>query len=287
MEYLVSAENTLYHHWQLELLIESFKFHNSDNDLLVCLSEENTTINPHFYRNISKHKRIECHENIGKAREYSRLNWLYNLYWAVRYEWIKQPFAYIPVDVVLKNKPNIQFSIFSEIMFCPELFFTQILAEESVPGFWEITNKTKSDYDQWIPIGPVIIFNNIPKEFFQRTIVLAEKLALKQIMENKPIWEHTDRLALAMNLMDFSKQIKMIGDYSLTMNMLDNGNSPFVHYEHGLPPVFNKCMFKFSPPNYVSFGDPFEVLAQHSPTKSSHFVSELAKRSIEARIPLT
>jgi hypothetical protein len=65
--------------------------------------------------------------------------------------------------------------------------------------------------------------------------------------------------------------------------MMDSSNSPFIHYEHGLPPVFNKTMFQYTAPDFVSFGDPFEVLAENSPTESAHFISELAKRSLAAR----
>jgi len=285
MEYLVSAENTPYQQWQLELLIESFKYHNCEKDLLVCLAESDTPIHSLFWRNIASHERIQAHENIGKVRGYKELNALYDLSWAVQNKWITQPFTYIPTDVVLKNKLNIPLqSEFSEIVFSPSPFFTLESAEEAVGPFWEVTNKKKADYEtSWVPLGPIMIFNKIPEELFERAIVLAEKLALNQLLRKQPIWEHTTTLAWAMNLSDFVGQIMLRGDYTLTMTMLDSSNSPFVHYKHGLPPVFNKTMFQYTAPDFVSFGDPFEILAENFSTESAHFISELAKRSLAAR----
>jgi hypothetical protein len=285
MEYLVSAENTPYQQWQLELLIESFKYHNCEKDLLVCLAESDMPIHPLFWRNIAAHQRIQGHENIGKIRGYKGLTALYDLSWAVQNKWITQPFTYIPSDVVLKNKLNIQLqSEFSEVVFSPSPFFTLESAEEAVGPFWEITNKKRADYETaWVPLGPIMVFNKMPEYFFDRAIVLAEKLALQQLLNKQPIWERTATLAWAMNLSDFVGQLLLRGDYTLTMTMMDSSNSPFIHYEHGLPPVFNKTMFQYTAPDFVSFGDPFEVLAENSPTESAHFISELAKRSLAAR----
>lgn len=287
MDYLVSAENIPCQQWQLELLIESFKYNNCEKDLLLCLAESDVDLPtyPFFCRNILAHQRIQCHENIGKVRGYKGLNALYDLSRAVQNKWITQPFVYIPTDVVLKNKLNIKLqSEFSEVIFLPSPFFTLESAEEAVGPFWEVTNKTKADYEAaWIPLGPIMVFNKIPEALFDRAIVLAEKLALQQLLRKQPIWKHTDTLAWAMNLSDYVGQLLLRGDYTLTMTMLDSSNSPFIHYEHGLPPVFNKTMFQYAAPDFVSFGDPFEILAENSPTESSHFISELAKRSLAAR----
>lgn len=285
MEYLVSTENTPYYRWQLELLIESFKHHNQEENLLVCLSGESDSnaANNLFWRNISNHKRIKAHENIGEIRGHKGVNALYDLHFAVQKQWISQPFVYIPTDVVLKNKLNVDLSTdYPEIVFFPSPFFTFELAEEKAGPFWEITNKKKDDYEKkWIPLGPIMIFNKIPELLFERAIVLAEKLALQQLLRKQPIWEHTATLAWSMNLSDFSDNFLLRSNYYLKMTMLDIGNSPFIHYEHGLPPVFNKTMFKYKSPEFLSFGDPFQILAENSPTENAHFMSELAKKILK------
>ena len=284
MDYLVNAENTPYYHWQLELLIESFKRHNCEENLFICLAETDENINPMFWKNIPEHKRIQGHENIGKIRGYNALNNLYALMWANQFNWVKQPFVHIPADVVLNKQLNIQFSEYPEIIFAPSPFFTIDAAEEVVGPFWELFDKEKSFYEKsWVPMGPIAVFSNIPAYVFERTTILAEKLALHQLLDGKEIWEHTDKIAWAINLADFIGQIKLTGNYSMTMTMLNDGDAPFIHYEHGLPPVFNKTMFQYSTPNFVSFGDPYEILSQHSPTQSAHFISQLAKTLLEAR----
>ena len=39
MDYFVSAEDTVYHHWQLELLIESFKLSNLADKLVIAVAQ--------------------------------------------------------------------------------------------------------------------------------------------------------------------------------------------------------------------------------------------------------
>ena len=284
MDYLVSVENTPYYHWQLELLIESFKRHSCEDNLLICLAASDASANPMFWKNLPEHKRIQGHENIGKIRGFGPLNNLYSIMWANQFDWIKQPFASIPPDVVLYKPLTIYFSDYPEIIFSPSPFFTVDAAEDAVGPFWELSQKEKAFYEQsWIPMGSITLFNNIPAYIFERTTILAEKLALYQLLDGREIWEHTDKLAWAMNLADFIGQIKFTGDYSLSMTMLNEGDSPFIHYEHGLPPVFNKTMFQYSPPNFVSFGDPYAILAENSPTQSAHFISQLAQTLLDAR----
>lgn len=285
MEYIVSAEKSPFHQWQLELLIESFKVNNCQDDLLVCLSETELPIHPAFWRNISKHPRVFAHENIGSSRGYKGLNFVYDVLWAIKNKLIKQPFCHVPTDMVLKTIPNFKFIEKNpEIVFSPSPFFTFELAETNVESFWEVTNKTKEYYEtNWMPLGPIVAYNNIPDIVFERSFILAERLVLKQILNNKPIWKDTVKLALAINLSDFIGKIRFRGNFDLVMNMLQVGNAPFIHYEHGMPPTFNKSMFLYNPPNFASFGDPLVVLSQNSPTENAHFLSKLAQNSISSR----
>lgn len=286
MEYFVSAENTPYYHWQLELLIESFKYHKYENQLLVGLASVNAPANKAFCRNLYTHKKVFAHRNIGEARGYSGLNRTYSLSWAVEFKILSQPFAYIASDVVLRHPLNFPLvGTVPEIVFDPDPFFTVATIKEEVGPFWEWFDKPKSYYEtKWIPLGPIMVFNQIPPTLFQRTCFLAELIALQQLLAGKPIWKHTDKLAWVVNLADYVGQIQLRGDYTLASNMLGGDDAPFINYEHGLPPVFNKTMFQYMPPNYVSFGDPFEVLSAHAPSPAAHFISQLAQSSLAARV---
>lgn len=286
MEYFVSIENTPYYHWQIELLIESFKKQNRQKDLLVALAEANAPIQSLFWKNIQNHDRIYAHANIGNIRGFEPLNKIYSLAWAVKYNLIKQPFAYIQSDLVLRNPLEIPFlnQTVPEIVFSPCMFFTADEVEEKAGNIWPWMQKTKAEYETtWIPIGSVTVFNNVPMEVFDRAVYLCETLCVHQLEKNGKIWPLTDRLAWALNLSDFSDQIMLRGDYSLTSTMLGSDNSPFIDYEHGLPPVFNKLMFSFAPPAYTSFGDPFVVLAENAPTPNAYYISQLAQANLESR----
>lgn len=286
MEYFVNIENTPFYHWQLELLIESFKVNNCQDKLLLSVAEANVPTQSDFTRNIKEHERTIFQENIGDIRGYKSLNCFYSLLWALKNDKLKQPFALIPAHVVLKTPLNLDFNKegVAETFFLPDPFITIDKAEENVGNFWSWMQKTKEEYaEKWVTAGEILIFNNMPVELFERAIVIAEKLALFQIVNNKKIWEYTDRLAWAITLSNYSDKIILKGDYHFTSNMLEEGRTPFIDYEHGMPPVFNKRMFVYAPPNYVSFGDPFRILAENAPTPNSHFLSQLARNNLMAR----
>lgn len=284
MEYFVSVENTPYYHWQLELLIESFKKNNCENELLIALAKADSPLQAAFCRNLLNHERIYGHENVGNLRGFSPLNQLYSLVWSVQFGKLNQPFAWIQPDMVLKHRLSLDLGNYPEVIFAPDPFFTFEEAASNVGPFWDWANTTKAEIEtRWVPIGPLMIFNNIPVTVFERAVTLCEALALRQLDTNNKIWEHTHRLAWAINLSDYLGQLSLRGDYNFTSTMLDGGDSPFIDYSHGMPPVFNKVMFQYKPPVYSSLGDPFKILAENSPTPNSFFISELAKANLDAR----
>ena len=286
MKYFTNAEDKPFHHWQLELLIESFKVLQCEENLLIALSQSDEPSNEKFTYNIKKHKNIYHCENIGKIRGYNNLNNLYTLLWSIKNEKITQPFVVIQPHIILKSKFNYNFNKTSpEIVFAPDPFFTLEKAEEEVGPFWEWFNQSKEQFkNQWIPIGSIIAFNNIPIEIFDANISIAEKLAIHQIVNKEKIWEYTDRLALSINLSNYIGKITFNGNYNLATNMVWTGeNSPFIDCEHGLPPLFNKNMFQYQPPNFISFGDPIEILSNQYPTHNAYFISQLAKINLEKR----
>ena len=46
-------------------------------------------------------------------------------------------------------------------------------------------------------------------------------------------------------------------------------------------PIFSKNMFGFKPPEYFSFGNPFKVLSEYSPTMAFMRMSNVAKSYLE------
>jgi len=247
MDYFVSAENTAYYHWQLELLIESFKRNNCEDNLFIALTNDKQFVKKRYLNNIYKHKNKIFHENVGP------LNQINSLCWAIRNKKIKQPFAIIPPHVVLRNPTNLNFSPYPEIITSPH------------PEFTEQTAKDHGLTQKYIPFGNISIFSNIPELIF-------EKIAFSIKKQN--IWAHMDKLALTEIFSEFILKIR-IRIETLSETMLEGGNSYFIDYEYGMPPVFNKSMFAYEPPGYISYGDPFETLGRNFPTPNSLYISEL------------
>jgi hypothetical protein len=283
MNYLVSAENTPYYHWQIELLIESFKYHSCEKELLVCLSGEKAQGHPMYTRNILNHENIKIKENIGEKRGLPKLNILYDLYWSTERNWINQPFIQIPASSALYQPPQLEFSgKYPEIIYSPTSFFTFEEAEENINNFWEIAGKPKDYYQKyWIPLGNFIAFNQIPKELFLKSIITAEKLALNQILNNQKIWKKTAKLALACTISEQKDFIYLSRKENLSVNMLDFKKAPFIDYQHGMPPIFNKKLFQFKPPEFFSFGEPLSILKENPSTPTAQFLSNLAKNLLD------
>src|SRR5262245_8105045 len=96
MNYFVSVENAPFHHWQIELIIESFILHNQQNQLLIALAQKFAPAYYEFCRNLSQHPRILGHENRGGFR-----NQFYSLHTVLIDKLISQPLAILQPDVVL------------------------------------------------------------------------------------------------------------------------------------------------------------------------------------------
>ena len=109
MDYFVSVDNSVFNRWQLELLIESFKFYELEDSLSVALSDVNENGLQIFDKNLKNHKRKVTYADYGAIRGYKPLNFLYNLYFAVRDGVVAQPFYCLSPDVVLKKIPQTEF----------------------------------------------------------------------------------------------------------------------------------------------------------------------------------
>ena len=273
MDYFVSANYQPFCQWQIELLIESFKRHNRQDNLVVSLTKmDEEIIHPDFNMNIVSHKRMIIHDNIGKIRGYNKLNDFYALMWAIKDGFVKQPFMVVPLDSVLFTPPPDlpDHPIFS---YQVDPFFTPELIQKNIGEIIDITQLEEN----WPLIGNLFVFNKFPIEFFEQLIELTESLVFKQLRNNGKFWEFTDRLALNLLIHKFIGKVPLQGIYDYESDMLSNFPKHIIHYDKGLLPIFHKDMFPYAPPNYFSFGNPFKVLSENSPTGAFNYMSELAR----------
>jgi len=286
MDYFVSIENKIKDHWQIELLIESFKYHKKDNDLLIAVAENKNPSNKNFTYNIQSHKRLLHHENLGEQRGYSKLNEFYSLQKSVQ-DLLKFPFVILKSHMVMFQNLNVEFKTkeYPEIIVSPDLSYTFEYAKKNFPDFWKCFNTTEEKMkEKWIPAGNLYVIKNIDSVFFLRLIEICETLVLNQYLNSDFVWEETDKLAWSIFLAEFSDKFLIHGNHFMTQTMIDFGMNPIIDYNRGMPPAFNRKMFSYNPPDFHSLGDPFEVLSKLQPNLGSKFISELATINLQKRI---
>ena len=287
MEYFVSAEDTSYHHWQLELLIESFKLQGLQDKLVIGIAENNEQKSIDFSSNLKDFKRIFLHDNIGQKRGYLPINRPYSLLIAVSEGLIKPPFALIDPDMILVNPipdptENIQFQLkptftcnFADQNHCPvKKYIKELLNAKNI----------KDEIDYWIPLGNVIVFKDVPKEFFTRAVEWSEILEYERKQSTDKDWWFTERVAWIMTLLEFNGTLTYNGRYDLEMSLIDNNKiNHFIHYSQGLPPVFNKLMYRFQPPFNFAMGDLFSTLLENNPTTSTNYLQHVVRSYLNAK----
>lgn len=271
MDYFVNLDNTPFNQWQLELLIESFRRHNLQDSLVVCLNETDQLTNSEFVMNTYNHKRILTHRNVGKDRGYNKLNSFYGISWALQEGLLKQPFCKIPLDSVLFSPPP-PLPDYPVLSYQIDSLFTPELVLEYVDLF-----EKKQLEENWPSAGEIVCFNNFPNSFFVRLINLTESLVFRQMRKNDTFWDMTDRLAFNLLVQEHVGKVPIRGVYDYESDMYNNYPKSFIHYDKGFVPIFQKSMFSYAPPDYISFGNPFKVLSENYPSGAFHYMSILAR----------
>lgn len=278
MEFFVGIENTDYYTWQIELLLESFYQNQIQDRLLVANVASNTKPCQNFNWHLSKHKRIyNIHKN-NLELNYARLTVLKALYNSLKYKLLHQPFIYLQPSIVA-SKPELvkEFKFEGDILYSPDEHFTIEHYKKKIPDFTNFfTHIDKINPSLFLKLGGVIVFQNTPLSFFQDVIHICEKLVQIQIKSKQEVYEHTDKLALSLAIIQNINKLKL-SSLPLSTHLMSNSDNLFVDYEHGMPPMFMKSMFQFKPPLFTACGHPYEVLNEHNPTTTSLYLAKLAR----------
>jgi hypothetical protein len=282
MEFFVGIENTDYCAWQIELLLESFHQHQIQDRLLVTNVASQTKPSQNFNFHLSKHKRIY---NIQKSKldsKYSRLTVLLALYNSLKYNLIHQPFIYLQPSVVV-SKPELvkEFKFDGDILYSPDEHFNLEHYKQQIPGFINYFSHVNNiNPSLFLKLGGVIVFQNAPLSFFQNAIHICKKLIQIQIKSKQEVYEHTDKLALSLAVIQDLNKLKL-SSLSLCTHLMSNSDNVFLDYERGMPPMFVKSMFQFKPPLFASCGHPYEVINEHNPTATSLYLAKLARNLLK------
>lgn len=270
MQYFVSIENISYFHWQIELLIESFKHHKLEDKLCVAIAENKTPCIVNYKKNIIQHQNRLVHPN----NELKCINKIHGLISFLESGRLKAPYTIIHPDHLLlkpveQGEPTILFheENLNTIKFQMEPITSAIAAKFNLREF------------TWIPLGDVIVVNHdLPIDFYSRILHIIE--SLKDKFDNKKL----DKMAwiLLLHELLFIKNpppISIEGG-KLEQSLLDhNVVTNFIHYKHGMPPEFSKYYYKYELPlALVPNGlDPFHAIYANNVTTSTDYVCKLIK----------
>ncbi len=290
MNYFVSAEDIAYHHWQLELLIESFKLHGLIDKLSIGVAENNEEKLVDFTHNLKiAQKQIFRHDNVGRRRGCLSLNKPYSLYAALTQGLITQPVTLIDPDMILVSPVSepVENVVYhnNPLFTCDYVEQNHCPVKKHVREIMEIRKIEDIGVDYWISLGSVMTFKDVPKDFFSRVIEWTERLEYERKRKSDNEWRHTEKAAWIMTMLEFYGHLSYHGRNDYEMTLLDNRNANFIHYTHGMPPVFSKFMYSYKPPHAFAMGNLFEVLLQNNPTVSTNYMQKVVKSYVNLRPP--
>jgi hypothetical protein len=271
MNYFVSAENNAYQHWQLELLIESFKLHNLEDSLLIALAHSDEQVYVNYNRNLFSHKRIFTHDNVGRELNCLHFNRTYSLYSALKADLIKPPIFVLHPDMVLIKPYQPQtFDITFQLDI--DTTIEKFKGTEVEDFANEICKIQKLEPGFWINLGDSLYLQNFDISLVERVLSFADFFAKKY-----PGWEYSEKVAWSLALLEFTEYFSYYGTYGIENIMLDMDLKYVINYKRGLPPFFNKKMFKFQPPNVFGMGEPYDILLENNPSKVTNYLQEIIR----------
>jgi len=249
MDYLVSIERTAYFHWQIELLIESFRHHNLQDSLVIAIADGDDPFEcylPNFYQ----HERKFLHANNLACKN---ANKFHAISAALQNKLIQQPFVLIHPDMILM-KP-LDFVSSANILFHDENYPP---IPEIAPHIQEIAKLKGVEELPWLSVGGVMRFQDVPVEFFDQALQNCLKLKIEF-----PEHHFVERAAWILTIYEWLGALTCEANVFEITLMNHDVESNFIHYKYGIPPMFNKHMFRFD--GSISTGtDPYDVLLQNN-----------------------
>lgn len=279
MQYLTCIENSIYYHWQIELLLESFKKYQNESELIVAIPNKSNPVEcfGKFHKNLSVYDNTIYFHDICQS---CNINSVYIPWIFAKRNILKETFCMVSPDCVFQNTFDYDPADQPEIVLALDPFLTFELARFHLGDFWiPFTDNPDKIKNAWVPVGQAMLFNKIPVDFFEKAIQIAEILAKNQ---EKHVWDMTSRIAWILAIIFYSEGFKVKNDINVQY-ITSNESGHFVTYEHGINDLFNKKQFLFLSPHFVSAGDPIETLASLLQTKNSNYVSSIAKSTIASR----
>lgn len=271
MQYFVSIENTSYFYWQIELLIESLLRKKLTEKLVIGIAENNDQKITGYSSNLIQYGVKFIHPNEGAEKGHKPLNRPAAIIQALQNGLLKLPFTLLHSDMVMmmpitdpKEDMSIHFETTEKTEFDLELepLIEEIADKRGIP---------RKEMPEKLPFeGPIVFKSNIDIKVFQRVYQITLNL-LEKFGPNFPC----EKAAWTLTFYESLGQYTLAGAH-LACNLLTyDPHTNFVHYTHGLPPVFNKRFYKFENLNFGS--DPYRHLLDNNPTATTDFLQSIIK----------
>lgn len=276
LDYFVSIEHTNYFGWQIELLIESFKKLNLQDNLLIGIASSPSTRLPKYFRNLEEHKRQFQHQNIGRDRGCLGLNRLMAIINALDDGSLKQPFAVIHADMVLISpipEPQLNNSI-----TCNAEYIDPLISQKIDPFIKPIMEVKGLDTPPALPVGSVMVFNGIPDHFFKRVYQRAMQLLSCQPPDQPIDWD-VEKGAWILTFYENLGFFAFRGANYASPIAHTQVDAPLIHYKHGIVPNFHKLHFMSDGFTMISMGveSPYDAILQQNPIACTEAVQNIVK----------
>lgn len=289
MQYFVSAENTTYFYWQLELLIESFFMNNMGGDLLVAFAENDSQKILGFSSNLLRLNGKFVHPNEGREIGYLPINRVSSIRYALAYKALKFPFALIHSDMVMRkpiddpteDMPSVTLNNFDDHLDAEE----RLVKEEIRENLASLAEERGVDMEA-LPSVPFLsmpmVFNksfeNIAEVFFAKL-----QTNMISILKNKGASFPCEKAAWELTLAESFQHCSIAGRFMSAPMLFDSDAPNFIHYRSGIPPVFHKKFYRYENAVYLTGQGPYDTLMEHNPTVGTDYVQSVVRSYVKRR----
>jgi hypothetical protein len=284
MQYFVSAENSSYFYWQLELLIESFLMQGLEKNLIIGLAENESQKIRGFSSNLVKYGNKFMHPNEGSERGYPPVNRALALRHAIAHKALKFPFVLIHADMILRNPVSIGEGEdnYGVIINNYEDFSAgeeNSIKEEISPAIKRLCEERSIAEDE-LPVIPFfsapVVFNS-PFEYISETFFSKLHMNMLDILSKRDSSFPCEKAAWELTLAESSQHCSMKGKFLAAPLMFDDENINFIHYKNGIPPVFHKKFYKYEEGVYFTGQGPYDTIMEHNPTINTNYLHQVIR----------
>lgn len=284
MQYFVSAENSSYFYWQLELLIESFLMQGMEKNLVIGFSENHDQKIRGYSSNIVKYGTKFMVPNEGRESGYLPLNRISSIRYGLAKGMLNFPFVMIHADMILKNPVVLSEDDENFGMIMNNFDETDALEDAAVKARVEEFIKkmaeeksVKAESVTRIPFFSAPVIFNTPigscSEVLFSKVHSYEKMLLDEKGPNFPCERTAWELSIAEGFQHFNAK----GKFMAAPLVFGGEDFNFIHYRLGIPPVFHKKYFKFDGGFCYASAGPYEVLMDHNTTVNMNYMHQVIR----------